>query len=552
MAFKKNIVVGVSVNPEVGLEVVQVDFLTRTVQKYGVSSEVKFDKVRKQLADLDIFKDSLKDLLVELQIPKGAEVVLNLPTVMFKVSDYPRSLTENEIMLAIEEDLAQHPIFQNTEGAIGVAELPNATMQFRKIAYSVLQKDQLIEIAMMIKDLGLKLIAIDTSVNSTLNALLYNERIDLSPDVSWVMLLIESDFCRVLLMQGSSYVDCYEERISIGEVLDDEDNYGAIISAVSPLLNNIPSQRLLVLSKTNVISAEVLSEKLSYKSQIIHQEANRFANAPFLTSGSYVDEEMATKISIDAIGAAIYRDFLPYTNAPINLFNASLGEIYTSTQPPELRFGSLRYVMSLENMIGLSIIVALIIAGISAVPYFQKTAAISENEAKLKTLKASIAEKESFIRKNSQVSVEKFNEADEIRIGLEHNKRAYSYYTIVGTEIPKKLWLTALSLGKNTTIEGQADNLESVYSFFRNVKDYDPNSRVRLQKLSLATSSNLQALSEDELFDTDSILTSMNADYYEFRITDAPDSAFEPKKAQKKGKGKKSPAQGLTDLEPLE
>ena len=33
--FKKNIVVGVSVNPEVGLEVAQIDYDTKTVLKYA-------------------------------------------------------------------------------------------------------------------------------------------------------------------------------------------------------------------------------------------------------------------------------------------------------------------------------------------------------------------------------------------------------------------------------------------------------------------------------------------------------------------------------------
>ena len=115
-----------------------------------------------------------------------------------------------------------------------------------------------------------------------------------------------------------------------------------------------------------------------------------------------------------------------------------------------------------------------------------------------------------------------FDEGDEIRIGLEHNKGIYSYYTIVGTEIPKKLWLTRLKLSEKTTIEGQADNLESVYAFFRSIKDYDPNSGIKLQKLGLASKTELPPAQTDGdvEFDTDSILTTLNADYYEFIISD--------------------------------
>ena len=83
MVFKKNIVVGVSVNPEVGLEVAQIDFASRTVVKYASSPEVKYDKIRRQLADPDVFKETLGELITNLQIPKGTEVVLNIPTIMF-------------------------------------------------------------------------------------------------------------------------------------------------------------------------------------------------------------------------------------------------------------------------------------------------------------------------------------------------------------------------------------------------------------------------------------------------------------------------------------
>lgn len=138
-----------------------------------------------------------------------------------------------------------------------------------------------------------------------------------------------------------------------------------------------------------------------------------------------------------------------------------------------------------------------------------------------------IMEANNFLKQNENISSDLFDEGDEIRMGLEHNKNIYSYYTIVGTEIPKKLWLTSLKLSDKVTIEGQADNLESVYSFFRSIKDYDPNSAIKLQKLGLSTNSKVSEITElsgenGEEFDTDSILTSLNADFYEFVISDSP------------------------------
>ena len=540
--FKKNIAVGVSVTPEIGLEVAQIDFVSKTILKYG-TRQLNYDNNRKEIADLDIFKETLQDLLFELQIPKGSEIYLNLPAITFKVKDYPASLNEEQISNAVEEELYDHPIFKESDPAIDAVKLPNSTIQFNKIAYTAAQKVMLIEIAMQIKDLGYKLAGIDTAVNSTLNSLIFKERVDVNPGTSWVLLIVDNSYCRVIPMQGRNYVDCFEEKVSIGEVLGDAENYATIVNAIKPILKNLPSQYLCVVSETNIISAQVLAGQLQYNAPIIHQEANIFAKEPFLDVAAGIDDEQAKLVSLGVIGAGIYRDFLPFSNVHLNLYNANLGDVYLLEQPPVLKFGSLSLVMSLENMIKVLIPVAIIIIAVTMTVLGFIGNMIAQKNNRVAELEQSIKSINQFLKDNESVSAELFDEGDEIRIGLLHNKDIYTYFTIVGTEIPKKLWLTSLDLGDNITIEGQADNLESVYSFFRNIKDYAPDSPIKLQKLGMASiNSNLQAISDSGSFDTDSVITSMNADYYQFKISDAPEVAEEniSKNADKNNPGNKN------------
>ena len=521
--FKKSVVIGVSVTPEIGLEVAQIDFATRTVLKYA-NRPLEYDINRRDIADLDIFKETLKDIMDELAIPKGAPVVLNLPTVVFKVNDYPAALDEAQVSNAIEDELGEYPLFQNTDPCSSATVLPNSTIQFNKVAYTAAQRATIVEVVMAIKDLGYKTLAIDTSVNSTLNALMLKERVNTEGDVSWVLLLVENNCCRILPMNGRNYVDAFEERISIGEVLGDAENYSTVISAVSPLLKNLPSQYLCVVSKTNIISAEILASKLSYPAPIIHQEANSFSNEAFMDISPDVDESLAPIISLDIIGAAVYQDFLPYSSAHFNLFNKSLGDIYLEEQPPEFTIAGRRIVLSIENLIKIFIVLAILIALPALIAFFMLNNNIKTKQDTVADLDAKIQQMTKFLKDNESVSSDLFDEGDEIRVGLGHNKNIYSYYTIIGTEIPKKLWLTHVKFGDKTTIEGQADNLESVYAFFRSIKDYNPESEIKLQKLGLASSSQPQILDDSNPdFETDSILTSMNADFYEFRISDEPE-----------------------------
>jgi len=544
----------VSVTPEVGLEVAQIDFATQTVLKYGIR-QLEYDASRREIADLDLFKEALQDLFFELQIPKGTEVVLNIPTVAFKTNDYPAALDEAQISNAIEEELADHYIFKTVEPAVSAVRLPNASMQFYKIAYTAAQKQMLIEIALGIKDMGYKLVGIDTSVNSVLNALMYKQRVDVSID-SWVLLIVDSYCCTIITMNGKNYVDTYEERISIGQVLDDAENYSTVVGTVTPILKNLPSKYLCVVSKTNIISAEVLASKLSYTAPIIHQEANCFSKEAFLELGPEVDEKFANIVSLDIIGAAIYKDFEQYSDAHFNLFNKSLGDIYTSEQPPEIMLGGRTIVFTPQLLIFAFIVVAIVIIlpTVGALLYYANL--ISTQQNKMAELNQKVQEINQFLKDNENVSSDLFDEGDEIRLGLAHNKNIYSYYTIVGTEIPKKLWLTHLKLSDKTTIEGQADNLESVYAFFRSIKDYNPNSDIKLQKLGLASKTSFTPIEENvengdntnsQEFDTDSILTSLNADFYEFIISDDKNAG----KSQAKQGTENTDNNGLPGLEPI-
>lgn len=552
--LKKSSIVGVSVTPEVGLEVAQIDFATQTVLKYGIR-QLEYDASRREIADLDLFKEALQDLFFELQIPKGTEVVLNIPTVAFKTNDYPAALDEAQISNAIEEELADHYIFKTVEPAVSAVRLPNASMQFYKIAYTAAQKQMLIEIALGIKDMGYKLVGIDTSVNSVLNALMYKQRVDVSID-SWVLLIVDSYCCTIITMNGKNYVDTYEERISIGQVLDDAENYSTVVGTVTPILKNLPSKYLCVVSKTNIISAEVLASKLSYTAPIIHQEANCFSKEAFLELGPEVDEKFANIVSLDIIGAAIYKDFEQYSDAHFNLFNKSLGDIYTSEQPPEIMLAGRTIVLTPQLLIFAFVVVAIVIIlpTVGALLYYANL--ISTQQNKMAELNQKVQEINQFLKDNDNISSDLFDEGDEIRLGLAHNKNIYSYYTIVGTEIPKKLWLTHLKLSDKTTIEGQADNLESVYAFFRSIKDYNPNSDIKLQKLGLASKTSFTPIEENvengdntnsQEFDTDSILTSLNADFYEFIISDDKNAG----KSQAKQGTENTDNNGLPGLEPI-
>lgn len=541
--LKKNLVVGVSVTPEKGLEVAQIDYNTQTILKY-INKSVNFDIVRKEISDLDLFNQTLKDALEELQIPLGSEIVLSIPTVTFKVSDYTANLQGEYLKNVIHEELLELEIFKETEPSFSEVILPNSTLQMNKVAYIASSQVMLIEIATQIKNLGYKLIGVDSSVNSTLNALIYNTRVNTAPDFYWVMLLVENNCCRIIPMSGRNYVEYYEERISIGEVLGEEENYSTILNTVSPLLEKLPSQCLYVVSKTNTISAKKLADKLKYNGQIIHEESNFYTTEPFLELAEDLPEE--TKyISLDVIGAAIFRDFEKVSTARFNLYNEFLGSIFLDEQPVTITIKERKHKLTLENMINYTIYVAIPIVLILIIILAVMNNINTSKNKQIKDLEAQIDNINKSLEKHANISTEAFDEGDAIRLGMVDNKKIFTYYQIVGTEIPEKLWLTSLELDKNVVIRGQADNLESIYGFFRNIKDYDSKTSIKLQHLGLATQS--KTISNSANYSTDSILSSMSADFYEFIIADKTVTANQNSSNKDSKSGKKGALEPLPD-----
>ena len=522
--FKKSVVVGVSLTPERGLEVAQIDFATRSLLKYASAPVDYYNINTREINDLDSFRESLQSLLMRLDIPKGAELVISLPAGDFRVNEYSQVLDEVQLTNSIEEELGEYYLFKDEDPNFSAAILPTSTEETKQVAYEAVSKGMLIEIALMVYDMGYKLKAIDTNISSTVNALAYidtERRSKTDNETNWVLLTVDDVSCHVVSMLGDVYLDAYEERVSIGEILDDADNYSSVLMAVEPILMNLPSQYLYVVSKTNVISAETLANKLEYGTSKLYKEANKYATEEFLNYAGVVDESVAKMISLDVIGAAIYGEMSQYMPVNFNLFNRALGEAYAMHQPPEIVIGKYRIVLSDENLFKAFLaLLALIILAL-LIFFIVNQGKVSTLDKQKKSLNEQIAPLQSKVNQYGYLLNANFDETKEIQNGLEHNKSIYSYYKIVGTEIPRKLWLTELRLGDKVAIEGQADNLESVYGFFRSIKDYNPGSDIKLQKLGLASSSNTEA------FDTDSILTSINADYYEFNISNEPEILLE-------------------------
>ena len=540
---KKNRI-AVAITPDMGLEVAELNYNTGCIVKYAQRSFDQPVTIRNLIPDMDMFKELLQDCFIQIGV-KNAEVVLVLPTVSMGVASFMASQSNTSIIQSIADDLTDKElIFRDNEPLVALTGL-SMTTQSKIVAYTASVYQVVQEAATIISALGHKIVAIDNSVASIFRTLIQTGKARAKEGATWLMLLVDGAAARLIALNGDFITEYHEEQIMF-DFTDTIGNCDMVVSAMQSHIEKIPAKYLYVVSRTDNISAEILATKIKFNQDIIFLEANSNRKEAFIDTHE-ISGDVHKSISPDVIGGCLYDEALIH----FNLFTEELGDVYLDQQP--LQIGGM--ILTTQLIATWCILLCALIAGPAIAGYLYFTgenAKIQENitaqETKLKTINAKI-EKYAGL-----VSAETFDEASEIKVGLAHNTDIYTYVDLLGKDMPAKLWLTSFSLGNYIDIEGRADNIESIYTFYRNIKEVVSESPAKLQKLGLASdSANLNFQPEDEkdlpengldgvpTFEENSndIILSSNADFYEFIISDKTPKELERLKKPKASNDKK-------------
>ena len=94
----KKVNVGISVSPNVGVEMMVVDAQQHKIMKYA-HRPLAYNSSTREIEDYGEFKQALQDLFNELRItPKDSNVILNMPSVCFGHTFLPTVLDDEGIL----------------------------------------------------------------------------------------------------------------------------------------------------------------------------------------------------------------------------------------------------------------------------------------------------------------------------------------------------------------------------------------------------------------------------------------------------------------------
>ena len=557
-------IVFLSVTPGVGLELIQVDPVIKSVKTYG-HKPLEYSDSMREISNYDDFKNALQDLFQELNINPKCNIVLNLPMVHFGKVELPLLLSDESITEAVISEVEQSYIFKRCEPVVSWFDgHSNSASDSRTIFYSALQKNAIDKIKEILGELGANLGGVEISLISNLRALLFSglTETQMEEGTPWNLMIVNSNGYSIVSLLGKEIIDYYEEPLAL-KTYELDEIYEVINTSAQIALMNFPSNYLYVVSETDLVSAEHLSTKMPFEGKIDFLENNSFRKREVLSVSLNILPDQVMKISLESVGIAVSRvcDYpikLDFSgNSPAEM--ASAGEESIS-----FNFNNKEIVLTETVLRKMSFVIAAVLIVPSLFAMLTLPVVQKKNKAQLNDINSKIEKIEAEIKELTELASESGNFVikTEIENVIKNNRAKLIAYSALGESVPADLWITYFS-AKDTgkfDIKGISEDVEDIYIFFKNMKDSLIDNQLRLHKLEMVSDSIDDAVMPD------------GPVMYNFEITNMSEGDLNPssaaaKKSDTSGKNNNSdnanngasapqtpnaPAKKVNDLEPVD
>lgn len=508
-------IIYISVTPNVGLEMIQIDPGIKAVKTYGYRPLAYNDSMR-EIANYDDFRIALKELFEELNINPKCNIVMSLPSVHIGKINLPLLLNDEAISEAIVSEVEQAYIFKRCEPVVSWFEAysPNTQSgEMRTIFYSAIQKTVVDQIKDILSEIGATLSSLEISLTSTFRAMAFAGLTDvqMTNNTIWNLMIINNNGYSVISMSGKNIVDYYEEPLAL-KTYDMAEIYEIINSSAQIALLNFPANYLYIVSNTDMVSAEHLASKLQVDGTITSLENNAYRKKEFLPVSLNILPDKVLKISLEAVGIGTIK----LENLPFKLdFSGNKNDESSSSTDNSIYFDfkGKEIMLTEAALTKITLVICVILLLPLVLIMFLMPQIVSAEKSKLDGVNNNIQAIETKI---NQLSSETSTQGDfvvniEVEKVLKANREKLITYSALSQAIPKDLWLTYLSIdaGQKIDIQGISEDVENVYLFYRNLKSSMINSNLRLIKLENLSSA------------VDEIIIAPGAVLYEFQISNS-------------------------------
>ena len=456
-------------------------------------ASIEYNESIREIADYDIFSAKIEKLFEECNlIPSKCNIHLSLPTIWFGYKDnIPLTSDDENIKNIVFSELDQTYIFKRTDPVPYWFDAPiSLNTDTKSIFYTAIQSEVMENFRNMFKEMGANLIEITCSLFSDLKGIIscgFAEQ-EMNSDVSnWSLMIVNNSGFQLFGFQGKILQDFYEEPLPIKSFEGDE-IYSAIDNAAQIALMSSSVQSLVIISETDLVSARHLSKRLQFSNKVTVIEDNKYRKKP-LSAGitqSLIPEQQS-EVSLHLLG--MFPDPSIY---PVNVNFLTCIEGYARNDIIEIPISADKTIVLTKPKAMLYSLILLVALVVPLSLGWISTSFISQKyQSQIEELDNEIANITAQLKNYQNKGGPGFDPYREIQKVLKNNRTKIMAYAALGDSIPKNLYLSYFMTGDDgyVDVQGYANTVEDVYVFYQNMKDSLVESKLRLSKLDLKSSS---------------------------------------------------------------
>lgn len=540
LGFSGNTSVYVTISSTNWLEMAVLEQDGSSIKNYA-REQLEYDEAKRKIADYEEFKNKLHKLFQACGVvAQKANVFFSLPTIWFGFKDNLPLIVDDEALKNIViGELEQTFIFKKEDPIPMWFDAPSTDSDTRGIFYTAIQTDALNSIASAFKELGANLIGLDCSLFCDLRSLIAigpgAELVDSGQQ--WSLMFVNNSGFQLFSLQGYNFTEYYEEPLPI-KSYEGEEIYSAIDNAAQIALMSSTSSTLVIISETDLVSAEILGSRLQFNGQMITVEDNKYRTTPLHDICTTLKSEKQSQVSLHLIGRLVNDDLFP-----INANFLTLVEGYARNDIIEIPLGNDKMLVltPAKAMVWSLALLAIIVIPLTVV-FFVSSMLSNKYLNDLEELKTQIANVDNQLRQFENVKEgPKFDPQVQIEKVTQNNRLKIMAYSALGDSVPQNLYLNYFMTGDSgfVDIQGCSDTVEDVYVFYQSMKDSLLGTKLRLNKLDLKSESVDDVINGNSSGASPYIFEITNMDENQLRMFMDTLSGKTPAKEDPKAKGNK-------------
>lgn len=510
----KSSTVAINVSSKSILEVVEFD-KSGLIINYA-SVPIQYNAFTKELENINDFESAIKRAFSEINLGLSSKVYVSLPTFIIDHETLPDIEEAEAIKTMLVSSVEKNYIFKKYDPAISFYKLPEeeTTPGNVKICYTALRADEYAKMKSVFEDIGLKVVAIDSSFSSLINGVIVSQKVNpsiIEANDNWNIINITSNSFSIFSMKGKTLIGVYEEPLAV-KSFTEEEVYQVITNSLDLVLGNYPAKQVVVVSQSDDVSAEYLASVLNVDCPKTYIEDNKYRKQ-IIEYGLNITQSNKVRVSLEAIGIANWAfnqdgfkfDFL---DAPLAV-DTTVESIFVPIGGRDIELTP-EVIKKIVISFGIVLMIFLGLIFVSLISIY------NAKEKEQVELVSKIQKIENEL--NLQPQATGMSQAEFLQKSYTNNLNYKKSYSAIAREIPEMLWIEEFHMAEDSKLylAGRSYRMDDVLNYYDSLNKLGkfPNLKISVLKISNTPISELLLNNDSDMVEETTYEFALGSPFY--------------------------------------